>query len=174
LLEVLDPEQNKNFFDHYLDVDYDLSRVLFITTANTLATVPPALQDRLEVLEFPGYVEEEKLSIAHKFLIPRQLIENGLQAAPVVISDQALSHMVRSYTYEAGVRNLEREIANVLRKVARRKAEGKRVPARIGANTLHKYLGPPQYTPLEAELKDEVGVVTAVAWDRGGRRHDAD
>jgi ATP-dependent Lon protease len=142
--------------------------VLFITTANTLATVPPALQDRLEVLEFPGYVEEEKLSIAHKFLIPRQMVENGLQDAPVAISDQALSDMVRSYTYEAGVRNLEREIANVLRKVARRKAEGKRVPARIGADTLHKYLGPPQYTPLEAELQDEVGVVTAVAWTEAG------
>jgi ATP-dependent Lon protease len=168
LLEVLDPEQNKTFFDHYLDVDYDLSRTMFITTANTLATVPPALQDRLEVLEFPGYVEEEKLSIAHKFLIPRQLVENGLQDEPVLLTDQALSQMVRSYTYEAGVRNLEREIANVLRKVARRKAEGKRVPARIGAETLHKYLGPPQYTPLEAELQDEVGVVTAVAWTEAG------
>jgi ATP-dependent Lon protease len=168
LLEVLDPEQNKTFFDHYLDVDYDLSRTMFITTANTLATVPPALQDRLEVLEFPGYVEEEKLSIAHKFLIPRQMAENGLKDAPLVLTDLALSHMVRSYTYEAGVRNLEREIANVLRKVARRKAEGKRVPLRISADTLHKYLGPPQYTPLEAELEDEVGVVTAVAWTEAG------
>jgi ATP-dependent Lon protease len=168
LLEVLDPEQNKAFFDHYLDVDYDLSRTMFITTANTLATVPPALQDRLEVLEFPGYVEEEKLSIAHKFLIPRQMAENGLQDAPVALTDQALSFMVRSYTYEAGVRNLEREIANVLRKVARRKAEGKRLPLRIGADTLHKYLGPPQYTPLDAELEDEVGVVTAVAWTEAG------
>ncbi len=168
LLEVLDPEQNKTFFDHYLDVDYDLSRTMFITTANTLATVPPALQDRLEVIEFPGYVEEEKLSIAHKFLIPRQLEENGLKDAPVTLTDQALSQMVRSYTYEAGVRNLEREIANVLRKVARRKAEGKRVPVRIGSDTLHKYLGPPQYTPLEAELQDEVGVVTAVAWTEAG------
>jgi ATP-dependent Lon protease len=168
LLEVLDPEQNRAFFDHYLDVDYDLSRAMFITTANSLANVPAALQDRLEVIEFPGYVEEEKLNIARKFLIPRQIGENGLQDAPVVLTDQALSQMVRSYTYEAGVRNLEREIANVLRKVARRIAEGKRVPTRITAGALHKYLGPPQYTPLEAELEDEVGVVTAVAWTEAG------
>ena len=168
LLEVLDPEQNRAFFDHYLDVDYDLSRAMFITTANTLATVPAALQDRLEVIEFPGYVEEEKLNIARKFLIPRQIGENGLQDAPVALTDEALSQMVRSYTYEAGVRNLEREIANVLRKVARRKAEGKRVPTRITAGALHKYLGPPQYSPLEAEQEDEVGVVTAVAWTEAG------
>jgi ATP-dependent Lon protease len=116
LLEVLDPEQNKAFFDHYLDVDYDLSQVLFITTANTLVTVPPALQDRLEVIEFPGYVEEEKLNIARKFLIPRQMREERPGSIPVNLTDQALSSMVRSYTYEAGVRNLEREIANVLRK----------------------------------------------------------
>jgi ATP-dependent Lon protease len=168
LLEVLDPEQNRAFVDHYLDVDYDLSRVMFITTANTLATVPPALQDRLEIIEFPGYVEEEKLSIARKYLVPRQLSENGLQDAPVIVTDQAVRRMIRCYTYEAGVRNLEREIANVLRKVARRRAEGKRVPARVTAEALFKYLGPPQYTPLEAELDDEVGVVTAVAWTEAG------
>jgi ATP-dependent Lon protease len=168
LLEVLDVEQNRAFVDHYLDVDYDLSKVMFITTANTLATVPPALQDRLEVIEFPGYVEEEKLSIARKYLIPRQLGENGLNGTALNLTDQAVRRIIRSYTYEAGVRNLEREIANVLRKVARRKAEGKRLPARISAESLYRYLGPPQYTPLEAELEDEVGVVTAVAWTEAG------
>jgi ATP-dependent Lon protease len=168
LLEVLDPEQNRAFVDHYLDVDYDLSRAMFITTANTLMTVPPALQDRLEIIEFPGYVEEEKRSIARKFLIPRQLAENGLEGSGVVLTDQAVSRIIRSYTYEAGVRNLEREIAHVFRKAARRKAEGKRLPARIGAEALHRYLGPPQYTPLEAEKEDEVGVVTAVAWTEAG------
>jgi ATP-dependent Lon protease len=168
LLEVLDPEQNRAFFDHYLDVDYDLSQVMFITTANTLSTVPPALQDRLEVIEFPGYVEEEKLNIARKFLIPRQLDENGLKATRTALTDQAVRQIVRCYTYEAGVRNLEREIANVFRKLARRKAEGKRVPVRVTAESLFKYLGPPQYSPLEAERDDEVGVVTAVAWTEAG------
>jgi ATP-dependent Lon protease len=168
LLEVLDPEQNRTFFDHYLDVDYDLSQVLFVTTANALSTVPPALEDRLEVIEFPGYVEEEKLNIARKFLIPRQLAENGLKSAHMTLTDGALSEIVRCYTYEAGVRNLEREIANVFRKLARRIAEGKRAPARVTADSLHKYLGPPQYSPLERERDDEVGVVTAVAWTMAG------
>ncbi len=168
LLEVLDPEQNHAFMDHYLDVDYDLSKVLFVTTANTLGPVPPALQDRLEVIEFPGYVEEEKLNIARKFLIPRQMTENGLEAAGLKITDAAVRVMVRSYTYEAGVRNLEREIAHVCRKVARRKAEGKAIPARITPAALHRYLGPPQYSPLEAEKADEVGVVTALAWTETG------
>jgi ATP-dependent Lon protease len=168
LLEVLDPEQNHAFSDHYLDVDYDLSKVMFVTTANTLGPVPPALQDRMEVIEFPGYVEEEKLSIARKFLVPRQLEENGLKVAGLAFTDDALRRMIQSYTYEAGVRNLEREIANICRKVARRKAEGKRLPTRIGAETLHKFLGPPQYSPLEAEKEDEVGVVTSVAWTEAG------
>jgi ATP-dependent Lon protease len=168
LLEVLDPEQNNAFMDHYLDVDYDLSRVMFITTANVLTTVPPALQDRLEIIEFPGYVDEEKLHIARKFLIPRQAAENGLENVTVALTDLAVRRIIRSYTYEAGVRNLEREIAHVFRKVARRKAEGKRLPARIGPDSLFRYLGPPQYTPLEAELNDEVGVVTAVAWTEAG------
>ncbi len=168
LLEVLDPEQNHAFFDHYLDVDYNLAQVMFITTANTLTSVPPALQDRLEVIEFPGYVEEEKLNIARRFLIPRQLEENGLKAMRLLLTDQAVLQMVRCYTYEAGVRNLEREIANVFRKLARRKAEGKRMPTRVTADSLFKYLGPPQYSPLEAERDDEVGVVTAVAWTEAG------
>jgi ATP-dependent Lon protease len=168
LLEVLDPEQNHAFSDHYLDVDYDLSKAIFITTANTLSPVPPALLDRLEIIEFPGYVEEEKLHIARNFLIPRQMEENGLKDSGLKIADAAVRRMVRSYTYEAGVRNLEREIARVCRKVARNKAEGKHTPARITPASLHKYLGPPQYTPMETEREDEIGVVTGVAWTEAG------
>ncbi|MEK7276126.1 MAG: endopeptidase La, partial [Chloroflexota bacterium] len=168
LLEVLDPEQNHAFADHYLDVSYDLSKVLFVTTANYLGPIPPALQDRLEVIEFSGYVEEEKLEIARRFILPRQLEENGLTKIGLEFNDRALSTMVREYTYEAGVRNLEREIANVCRKVARRKAEGKPVPKRIAPNVLHKYLGPPEYTPPEAGRADEVGVATGMAWTEGG------
>jgi len=168
LLEVLDPEQNHAFNDHYLEVDYDLSKVIFVTTANTLGPIPPALQDRMEVIEFPGYVEEEKLRIASQFLVPRQLEENGLKPIGLSFPDSTMRRIIQSYTYEAGVRNLEREIANVCRKVARRKAEGKTVPTRITPATLHKYLGPPQYEPLEAEKRDEVGVVTGVAWTEAG------
>lgn len=168
LLEVLDPEQNKAFADHYLDVDYDLSRVLFVTTANTLGTIPPALQDRLEVIEFPGYVEEEKLTIARKFLVPRQLDENGLQKLGLIFPDATIRTIIRSYTYEAGVRNLEREIARVCRKVARRQAEGKAGSMRITPVSLHKFLGPPQYTPLDAEKQDEAGLVMGLAWTEAG------
>ncbi len=168
LLEVLDPEQNNTFMDHYLDVDYDLSKTIFVTTANTLSTVPPALQDRLEVIEFPGYIEEEKINIASKFLIPRQLEENGLGKNEIAFPDETLSLMVRSYTYEAGVRNLERQIAKVCRKLARRKAEGHPPLTRVAADTLHKYLGPPEYTPMDAEKQDEVGVVTGMAWTEAG------
>ncbi|MBI2845551.1 MAG: AAA family ATPase, partial [Chloroflexi bacterium] len=160
LLEVLDPEQNHAFSDHYLEVPYDLSKVLFITTANILDPVPPALRDRLEVIEFPGYLEEEKLEIARRFLIPRQVEENGLSR--INFSEGALRHTIREYTYEAGVRNLEREIANICRKMARAMAEGKKVPAQITRNSLVKYLGPPQFTFGMAEEKDEVGVATGV------------
>ncbi len=168
LLEVLDPEQNHAFLDHYLDVSYDLSKVLFVTTANYLGPLPPALQDRLEVIEFSGYVEEEKLEIARRFIIPRQLAENGLDLDNLEFADGALRTMVREYTYEAGVRNLEREIANVCRKVARRKAEKKWVPRRIAPASLHKYLGPPQYTPPETERSDQEGIANGVAWTEGG------
>lgn len=168
LLEVLDPEQNKAFADHYLDVDYDLSRVLFVTTANTLGTIPPALQDRLEVIEFPGYVEEEKLTIARKFLVPRQLEENGLQKLGLIFPDASIRTIIRSYTYEAGVRNLEREIARVCRKIARRQAEGKAGSMRITPVSLHKFLGPPQFTPLDAEKQDEAGLVMGLAWTEAG------
>ncbi len=168
LLEVLDPEQNHAFLDHYLDVTYDLSQVMFVTTANSLGPIPPALQDRLEVIEFSGYVEEEKLEIARRFIVPRQLQENGLLSEGLEISDNAIRAMIREYTYEAGVRNLEREIANVCRKVARRKAERKVLPRRVVPSILHKYLGPPQYSPPETERIDEVGVATGLAWTESG------
>ncbi len=168
LLEVLDPEQNHAFLDHYLDVPYDLSKVLFVTTANYLGPLPPALLDRLEVIEFSGYVEEEKLEIARRFIIPRQLKENGLDKSGLEISDGALRTMAREYTYEAGVRNLEREIANVCRKVARRMAEGRSIPHRIMPTTLHKYLGPPQYNAPETERTDQEGLANGVAWTEGG------
>jgi len=168
LLEVLDPEQNFAFSDHYLEVPYDLSRVMFITTANLLDPVPPALRDRMEVIEFPGYIEEEKLHIARHFLIPRQLEENGLSERRLRFSDAALKSIVREYTYEAGVRNLEREIANICRKVARRVAEDKRAPNNITSQSLVKFLGPPHYTFGIAEREDEVGVATGVAWTAGG------
>lgn len=162
LLEVLDPEQNHAFSDHYLDVPYDLSKVLFITTANILDPIPPALRDRMEVIEFPGYIEEEKIAIAKHFIIPRQKDEHGL-ASPLRFSDEALRGLIREYTYEAGVRNLEREIANVCRKIARAVAEGKRAPMAISRDALSKYLGPPKFTYGVKEERDEIGVATGVA-----------
>jgi len=168
LLEVLDPEQNHAFSDHYLDVNYDLSRVFFITTANYLDPIPPALLDRMEVIEFPGYVEDEKVSIARHFLIPRQLKQHGLEGRGVRFDESALRLICREYTYEAGVRNLEREIAKVCRKLARRVAEGKRLTRRITAAKLPVYLGPPLFLPMMAEETDEVGVATGLAWTEAG------
>jgi len=170
LLEVLDLEQNYAFSDHYLDVPYDLSRVMFITTANVLDPVPPALRDRMEVIEFPGYIEEEKLAIARHFLIPRQLAENGLESPDrkLSFSDKALRATIRDYTYEAGVRNLEREIANVCRKVARRVAEGKRVAHRVTVQSLAKYLGPPRFLRDEEDRTDEIGLALGIAWTEAG------
>jgi ATP-dependent Lon protease len=168
MLEVLDPEQNSTFSDHYLELPYDLSQVMFITTANTTSTIPPALLDRMEVIEFPGYIEEEKLEIATRFLIPRQLEENGLSEGELRFTTQALQRMIREYTYEAGVRNLEREIGRVCRKIARIKAEGKRHPRQIGAGAIERFLGPPQFFNMQAERENEVGVATAVAWTVNG------
>ncbi len=170
LLEVLDPEQNFEFSDHYLDVPYDLSKVMFITTANILDPIPPALADRMEVIEFPGYIEEEKLAIARKFLIPRQLGENGLGAEErqLLFSEKALRTMIRDYTYEAGVRNLEREIANVCRKVARRVAEDKPAPRQVTIQSLGKYLGPPRFLRDEEDRVDEIGLALGIAWTEAG------
>ncbi len=168
LLEVLDPEQNASFSDHYLDVGYDLSQVLFITTANVIDPIPPALLDRMEVIEFPGYTEDEKISIARRFLIPRQLEQHGLEAKGIRFDTGALQLIIREYTYEAGVRNLEREIAKVCRKLARRLAEKRHFPKRITAESLDKFLGPPQIISPLAEERDEIGVATGLAWTEAG------
>jgi ATP-dependent Lon protease len=166
LLEVLDPEQNCAFSDHYLEVPFDLSKVMFITTANMLDPIPPALLDRMEVIEFPGYMEEEKLHIARRFLIPHQLEQNGLKE--LEFSEGTLQTLVREYTRESGVRNLDREIANLCRKVARRVAEGKSAPKQIGKGSLSRFLGPPRYSFGAVEENDEVGVATGLAWTESG------
>jgi ATP-dependent Lon protease len=170
LLEVLDPEQNHAFSDHYLDVPYDLSKVIFITTANILDPIPPALLDRMEVIEFPGYIEEEKLAIARQFLIPRQLTENGMDRPDrrLSFSQKALRTMIRNYTYEAGVRNLEREVASVCRKVARRVAEEKPAPRHVTVQSLPKYLGPPRFLRDEEDRADEIGLALGIAWTEAG------
>jgi ATP-dependent Lon protease len=168
LLEVLDPEQNFAFVDHYLDVPFDLSRVMFITTANLVDPIIPALKDRMEVLELPGYIEQEKLEIAKKFLLPKQLQENGLSSKRLVFADDALLTIVRDYTREAGVRNLEREIGAVCRKVARRVAEGLKGATTVTPDELQEYLGPQRFRYQIAEQADEVGVATGLAWTQVG------
>lgn len=168
LLEVLDPEQNHAFSDHYLDLDYDLSRVMFIATANWVDPIPPALLDRMELINFPGYIEEEKIEIARRFLLPRQLEEHGLGSGGPKFSDGALRGIIREYTHESGVRNLEREIANICRKAARCVAEGKPAPKQISTNSLARYLGPPKFAYGMAEEQDEIGVATGVAVTEAG------
>lgn len=168
LLEVLDPEQNNAFTDHYLGVPFDLTEVMFITTSNLIDPILPALRDRMEIIEIPGYTEEEKLGIAQKYLIPRQLEEHGITGKHVRIDEAALRNIIAHYTREAGVRNLEREIANVMRKVAKKVAEGKGQGFPVDQTNLQKYLGVPKYVP-EAELeKDEIGVATGLAWTEAG------
>jgi ATP-dependent Lon protease len=166
LLEVLDPEQNYAFLDHYLDVPYDLSKVLFITTANDLYPLPAALEDRLEVIEFAGYIEEDKLAIARQFLIPKQLEAHGLTG--ISFETRTLETIIRQYTYEAGVRNLERELANICRKVARSVASGKHSPKRITPQRTNEYLGPPGYIAPRANTEDSVGVATGLVWTSAG------
>ncbi|MDX9953512.1 MAG: endopeptidase La [Anaerolineae bacterium] len=168
LLEVLDPEQNHAFSDHYLEISYDLSQVLFITTANILDTIPPALEDRMEVIEFPGYTEEEKIEIARRFLIPRQLDLNGLETQPPHFTNSTLHLLVQGYTYEAGVRNLEREIGSLCRKAARRLAEEKRPLTTITTRTTERYLGAPRYLHERLEKQDQVGLAMGMAWTPNG------
>lgn len=168
LLEVLDPEQNNAFSDHYLEVPYDLSKVLFITTANELEPIPPALLDRLEIIEFPGYTEEEKLAISRKFLIPKQIEAHGLTHHKPAFEKGALKTLIREYTYEAGVRNLNREIANVCRKVARLVAEDKPYPRQITAKRVTDYLGPPYYLGTLLNEEDAMGIAIGLVWTANG------
>lgn len=168
LLEVLDPEQNSSFTDHYLNVPFDLSNVLFITTANVVDTMPPALRDRMEILELPGYTLEEKVHIAQKYLIPKQIKAHGLEPAHLEFQREAIEHIIANYTREAGVRNLERQIANVCRKVARRVAEGRKDRVVVGAQSLRSFLGPPQFESEAAERAMEPGVATGLAWTPTG------
>lgn len=168
LLEVLDPEQNHGFSDHYLNLPFDLSNVLFICTANLLDPVPPALADRMEIIHLSGYTNEEKLEIARKFLIPRQLEDNGISTGKLEISDDAVRRIIAQYTKEAGLRNLEREIASICRKVARKVAEGKKDLTRIMSRNLHLFLGPPKFIPETEQEQHEVGVATGLAWTSAG------
>jgi len=168
LLEVLDPEQNFTFVDHYLDVPFDLSRVMFITTANYLEPVPPALRDRMEVIELAGYTEEEKLEIARRHLIPKQRTENGLTEQNIEFRDEGVQEIIRSYTREAGLRNLEREIGRVCRKVARRVTEGKTDRVSVDVERVHEFLGPERFFAEIAERVQEPGVATGLAWTPNG------
>lgn len=168
LLEVLDPEQNSNFSDHYLEVPFDLSRVMFITTANVLVTVPPALLDRMEVIELPGYTDEEKLQIARKYLIPRQMEAHGLTGQHIEFEDDAVRLLISEYTREAGLRNLEREIGNISRKVARRIAEGEKGRTVVTRSSVHDFIGPTKYFRDVAERTMEAGVATGLAWTEAG------
>jgi ATP-dependent Lon protease len=170
LLEVLDPEQNTTFNDNYLEVDYDLSQVLFITTANTLNGIPEPLRDRMEIIRLPGYLDHEKMAIARQFLIPRQIKANGLVADDISWDPEVLPTIMRGYTREAGVRELERRIARVARKLARRQAE--RVPGEVkqtvALDDLRELLGSPPYDPDDASLEDKVGVASGLAYTSAG------
>ena len=165
MLEVLDPEQNRHFNDHYLDVDYDLSQVFFVTTANTRSNIPLPLQDRMEIIELPGYLEYEKLRIAVEYLLPKQFKEHGLTKKNLSLEKKIITRIIREYTREAGVRNLERQVANLCRKAVRYLAEKpgeKKLP--LKNSNLEKYLGKPDFFDRKPQLKKEVGLATALAW----------
>jgi len=168
LLEVLDPEQNYAFSDHYLNINFDLSNVMFITTANMVEPIMSALKDRMEIIELSGYTDEEKLKIARQFLLPRQLEENGISEEYIKISDEALLAVVHQYTAEAGLRNLEREIGTVCRKVARAVAEGNKAEHKITKTNINKYLGVPKRLPEEDRIINEIGIATGLAWTQVG------
>ncbi len=169
LLEVLDPEQNTTFQDHYLDVDYDLSQVLFVATANVMHTIPAPLQDRMEVLRLQGYTEQEKLEIARQYLVKKQREQTGLSEKNIIFADDAILEIIRSYTREAGVRNLEREIGNVCRKVARRVVKkGAKHKEEITAANLNEFLGVAKFRDSEVHERSEVGLVTGLAWTEVG------
>jgi ATP-dependent Lon protease len=162
LLEVLDPEQNNTFADNYLEVPFDLSRVLFIATGNLIDPIPMALRDRMEIIQLPGYTQREKAEIGRRFLVPKQMENHGLKPKNVEITDEAMTTLVQSYTHEAGVRNLEREIANVMRKVARTVAEGRKTKTTVGERKLNQLLGPPRFEYGELEAEDQVGAATGL------------
>jgi ATP-dependent Lon protease len=169
LLEVLDPEQNNTFLDHYLDVEYDLSNVMFICTANVLHTIPQALRDRMEVLQLAGYTEQEKIEIAKRFLAPKAIEGAGLTADNIVIKDDAIQTIIQRYTREAGVRNLEREISSICRKVARKVVvEGKEYKEEVASDKVTEHLGVPRFRPSMAEEQNEVGIATGLAWTEVG------
>ena len=168
LLEVLDPEQNHSFSDHYLEVTFDLSKVMFIATANWLDPIPGPLRDRMEMIDFPGYIEEEKIQIAKSYLIPKQTAEHALEEDQIQFMDTAISEIIGRYTYEAGVRNLERQIANVCRKVARERAEGNEKPRRITKGSITKILGPPKRHSEIAERMSNYGIVIGLAYTAVG------
>src|SRR5438105_1760245 len=176
LLEVLDPEQNYMFQDHYLDVEYDLSQVFFIATANVLHTIPPALQDRMEVIRISGYTELEKLEIGKRFLVPKQMTQTGLTGKHVEFTDSGLQNMIQYYTREAGVRNLEREIGNICRKITRtvveadaeKKAKADFIKVWVNPETVNQYLGPHKFRDLQADKENEVGATVGLAWTEVG------
>jgi len=162
LLEVLDPEQNNTFADNYLEVPFDLSKVLFIATGNLIDPIPMALRDRMEIIQLPGYTQREKAEIGRRFLVPKQMGNHGLKAKNIAITDEAMTKLVQSYTHEAGVRNLEREIANVMRKVARTVAEGRKTKTNVNERKLNELLGPPRFEYGELEAEDQVGAATGL------------
>ena len=168
LLEVLDPEQNNSFSDHYLEVPFDLSKVMFIATANMQDTIIPALRDRMEIIEIPSYVEEEKIEIARRFLVPKQIKEHGLKPEQIEFTEEALRTIINSYTREAGVRNLERQIAAICRAVAKEVASGKTEPTKVTPELVKKILGPEKYYSEVAERIDKPGIVTGLAWTPQG------
>jgi len=168
LLEVLDPEQNNTFRDHYLNLPFDLSNVMFLATANVLDTIPPALRDRMEIIQLSGYLDEEKLKISKQYLVPKQIKENGITEKQIDVTDDALIHTIEHYTREAGLRNLERLIGTLCRKVARKVAEGEKDKTKVTPELVGKFLGPAMYTREDQQDRDEVGISTGLAWTQAG------